>query len=176
MNLTNCLKQLLLPKKFSVSDISDNEVELCEHKVMAVNLTHLPNNAVVIKCPPNQDGCFHADYTKICDYLILSPNDKYMDVCFCELKSNPGKTNKNNAVAQNQHTKPLLHYILAGLKTHFGDKINISDTLREHRIIWIKPTAKKQTTNAEIPGAGTIYNDNKIFMAASLSFDKIIAP
>ena len=176
MNLANCLKQLLLPKKFSVSDISDNEVELCECEVMTVNLTNLPNNAVVIKCPPNQDGYFHENYTKICDYLILSPNDKYMDVCFCELKSAAGKTNKDKAVAQIQHTKPLLHYILAGLKTHFGDKINISDTLREHRIIWINPIAKKQTTNAEISGTDTHYNNNKIFMAASLSFDKIIAP
>ena len=178
LNLADDLKQLLLREKFSLPKISDDEVELYEEddktkeKIMTVNLNGLPDNAVVIKCPKNQGGYFNSQWTKICDYIILAPNNEHLDVCFCELKNNTGR--EAYAATQIKHTKPLLHYILAGLKTHFNYKMSIYDTLQEHSIILINPkVAKKQLPNKTISNTG---EDSKIFVRQFLSFSKIIAP
>ena len=158
------------------SSINGNKVVLQEKQkkfVMQVNLTDLPKNTVVIKCPDNQIHLFDKQYKKICDYLIFSENKEYIDVVFCELKIKSNKLNKkiNHPCSQIQQTRPLLPYICAGMEINF-DNYKEKPKFKEHYVILIEGRNSKKTTSPENK-EGEIYEYNNLKIKKFSSYAKL---
>jgi len=186
--LHKCLENLLLKDKFEVGEIANAGQATLGEKVteMEVSLTELPANAIVIKCPPNQDGYFNSacGYTKICDYIVLNHISKQdvMQVLFIELK----KTVRNcngclkkrcglcNAKQQIKSTVPLLYYIIAGLKIHFKEKLQLAKTIKErHYLIWA--ARKSPTRGRTYPELNRSKSGEFLIMdKPSLEFSEIV--